>query len=241
LEESLLHLLSHAVEAMPEGGTVTIETQATEGGRPAVQIKVSDTGRGLDGETLPHIFEPYMGAKTVGEGLGLAMIHGFVTKSGGSIEATSTPGQGTQFTITLPQVPETASAQALRNPAETPVQHPVLVVEDEPAVRKLLAYMLRSHGYEVWEAADGIDAMEQVETMAPRSCRLIVTDVLMPRMDGPTLVQRLRERAPFLKVLFLSGYAEVDRFKTQPHSDVFLQKPLSAHTLLTKVEELLKT
>ncbi|HJU05023.1 MAG TPA: response regulator [Nitrospiraceae bacterium] len=246
LQESLLTLAQHAAETMPDGGTVTIETQrispdnstpAGAGSGSSVQILVRDTGHGMDAEAQVHIFEPYVSTKTVGRGLGLAMVQGFAIKSGGSIDVASMPGHGTVFTMTLPQVHE--HADTLRAPATVlKGGYQILLVEDEPDVRRLLANILRSKGYDVWEAVDGLDALEQHENDM-EACRLVVADVVMPRMDGPTLAQRLRARVPSLKVLFISGYAVADRFHSlMPSHDSYLQKPLSTQTLLTKIQEL---
>jgi signal transduction histidine kinase len=251
----LLNLALNAREAMPQGGRLTVRTAAVTldeadarqhpEGRPGpyVLLAVTDTGRGIGADIRPHLFEPFFTTKGAGggSGLGLATVYGIVRQSGGHIEVDSEPGRGTTFRIYLPGVeatpPETAAAAAARGTAT------VLLVEDEDLVRNLVRYILQQEGFTVLEAADGLQAL-QLSEQHPEPIDLLVTDVLMPRMDGQELARRLRATRPHLPALFLSGYTGTptpNRGFREGAGGNFLQKPFTPRALVHKVRELLGT
>jgi two-component system cell cycle sensor histidine kinase/response regulator CckA len=240
---------------MPKGGVVTIRTanatltQGTEMGgatMPAgdyVRIEMADTGTGIAKEHVAKIFDPFFTTKPVGEGtgLGLATVYGIVKQTGGFIGVESEVGRGTTFRIYLPRHhgavdarPEASSARDITG-SET-----ILLVEDEDAVRSIAARALKQRGYQVLEAASGEDALELVKTRTGE-IGLLVTDVVMPNMDGPTLVRAARRLKPDLRVIFMSGYAEevFRRNEEKPENLHFLPKPFGLKQLAVKVKEVL--
>jgi len=257
LEQVLLNLALNARDAMPAGGRLSIETanirldrayveaKGLEAMRPGMYVRlvVSDTGHGMNRETLEHVFEPFFTTKPVGEGtgLGLATVYGIVRQSGGFIWAYSEPGTGTTFKIYLPlidaPVRATAASRALsvEGGRET-----VLLAEDDDAVRDILARSLREYGYTVLEARDGQHALE-VATAAPAPPDLVVADVVMPGLTGAALVSELHRRWPKLPVLFTSGYTSLDSLTRGLVAEgrEFLQKPLEPDALAAKVREML--
>jgi two-component system cell cycle sensor histidine kinase/response regulator CckA len=257
IEQVLLNLVLNARDAMPHGGRVALEThpvtltQEYSSFRadvvvrpgPYILLTVSDTGEGMDRETLSHIFEPFYTTKPVGQGtgLGLSTVYGIVKQSEGYVWAYSEPGQGTTFKIYLPAVP--AEAEVPPEPAfsaGTAAGEVVLVVEDEESVRTMLARQLRSEGFEVLEAEDGQAALELIERRAA-PVDLVITDVAMPRMNGRELAVRLREDRPKLPVLFISGYTddEMVRRGLIDANNPFLSKPFTPEVLAAKVRLLL--
>jgi PAS domain S-box-containing protein len=254
-EQILVNLAVNARDAMPGGGRLTIETAAVHldetyaatqaGVRPGdyVMVAVSDNGRGMDAETKRHIFEPFFTTKEVGKGtgLGLATVYGIVKQSGGDIWAYSEPGQGATFKVYFPKAGEPATnppllAEQNANPgAET-----ILVVEDEPAVRELIGAILKQRGYNVIKAADPLVAIQASEHH-PGPIELLVTDVVMPRMSGRELADRLLPQRPEMRVLYLSGYTEnavVHHGVLESNVD-FLGKPFSQESLSKKIREVL--
>jgi CheY-like chemotaxis protein len=250
LEQLLVNLVLNARDAMPEGGTLTIETLERQIGRgararhvrpgPYVVIAVRDTGAGMDTEGLRHLFEPYQGASAPQRrgGLGLSIVHGIVRQNGGVVRVSSEPGHGTTVKVYLPRVElEEAPAEpaaALRG-AET-----VLVAEDEEGVRELLRKVLGDHGHAVLEARHGRDALLVAERYE-RPIDLLIADVVMPELGGGELVERLLARRPNLKVLYISGYTndEVVRRGIRRTEAHFLQKPFTAQELMRKVRKVL--
>jgi two-component system cell cycle sensor histidine kinase/response regulator CckA len=255
IERVILNLAANARDAMPTGGRLTIETAnveldadyvATHGeGSPGphVMLAVSDTGAGMSEEVQRHLFEPFFTTKPAGAGtgLGLATVFGVVKQSGGSIFLYSEEGAGTTFKIYLP-------ASAGRTPAPAPgVASPgargsetILVVEDDASVRDLVRLMLETSGYRVVAAAGAAEA-EQVCAASGDAIDLVLTDVVMPDMNGRALAERLSELCPATRVLFMSGYsseAVAHRGVIRPDS-AFVEKPFTALTLTTKVRELL--
>jgi PAS domain S-box-containing protein len=257
LEQVLLNLTLNARDAMPAGGTLSIETAplVVEAALPArgsaeavlpgryVVLTVSDDGHGMDARTLKRAFEPFFTTKGPGRGtgLGLSMVHGVVKQSGGYIRAFSTPGQGTRIEIYLPSagVPEATPADAA--PVEQPpVTGRVLLVEGDPLVRAIIARELTDHGYDVTEAPDGQTAFDLARGATTRF-DVVITDLAMPRMDGPGLVERLAELEPTPPVLFISGHPdEQSARQIMETGRPFLQKPFSAEELLARVNELLR-
>jgi two-component system cell cycle sensor histidine kinase/response regulator CckA len=258
LSNAIINLVVNARDAMPNGGTVTIctanetTTSAMALGTaimPAgdyVRIEVGDTGTGIPQEILGKIFDPFFTTKPVGQGtgLGLATVYGIVKQTGGFITVESEVGHGTSFRIFLPRfrAGETAAVQEPERAAPRDVtgQDTILLVEDEEAVRSFAARALRMRGYNVIEAAGGEEALEHVRAdKAP--IHLIITDVVMPNMDGPTLVRAVRKIRPDIAVIFMSGYAEeAFRRNDEKAEDLyFLPKPFGLKQLAAKVKEVL--
>jgi CheY-like chemotaxis protein len=209
-------------------------------------VAVSDSGVGMDAATQAHLFEPFFTTKEKGKGtgLGLATVYGIVKQSGGDIWVYSELGRGTTFKIYFPAVKERVEPRDVR--AAAPEAAPqglgtILLVEDEEAVRKLAASVLRKSGYAVLEAPSGPDALEVASRHAGK-IHLLVTDVVMPRMSGRELAKRLVEARPGLPVLFVSGYttdAIVQNGVLDPGVS-FLQKPFTSADLIRRAQELLK-
>jgi CheY-like chemotaxis protein len=254
LEQVLMNLAVNAKDAMPHGGTLTISTANVEldggfvashrGARagPHVCLRVQDTGHGIDADTMPRIFEPFYTTKPVGQGtgLGLAVVYGIAKQSSGYIDVESRPGEGAAFSLYLPRLTGTAMPEAVEEPDTEPGRghESILVVEDEPAVRTLLANVLRHQGYAVREAGNGEEGLEAAGQSAPA---LLVTDLVMPRMGGFELARRLRDRYPGVKILYMTGYGDEDRIgsqQTDPKAPQ-LQKPFGPDVLARKVREIL--
>jgi two-component system cell cycle sensor histidine kinase/response regulator CckA len=221
-----------------------------------VRIDVSDTGTGIPFEIIDKIFEPFFSTKEVGKGtgLGLSTVYGIVKQTGGFVYVDSEPGKGTSFRIFLPRhhpeqeavVPEPAAANGAAKDAtgeakprtDLTGQGTILLVEDEEGLRSLNARGLRSRGYSVIEASNGVEALEALEEK-DGAVDLVVSDVVMPEMDGPTLLRAMRVHNPDLKIIFVSGYAE-DAFAKSLDEDEkfeFLPKPFTLSQLVGKVKE----
>jgi PAS domain S-box-containing protein len=255
LEQVLLNLVVNARDAMPRGGTLGIETghedvaaapehpDALPPGPYAV-LRVMDTGVGMDAATQARIFEPFFTTKAPGKGtgLGLSTVHGVVRQHGGAIRVRSVASGGTTFEIYLPQVetgPEPIAAPPAGPTPETG-QETILLVEDEEDVRGLAREVLERQGYTVLEAGDGVQALQRCESEGDR-IDLILTDVVMPRMSGRELVDRVRVTRPALPVLYMSGYTEdaILRHGVRDSSMLLLSKPFSPDDLTRKVREVL--
>jgi CheY-like chemotaxis protein len=255
MEQVLLNLTLNASDAMPQGGKLTIETQKLKVdqsyalARPPlkagqyVQLVVTDTGHGMDAATKSRIFEPFFTTKEPGKGtgLGLATVYGVVRQSGGFIWVETSPGKGARFEIYLPLVAEKEEADSHeRAPARArrgSESETVLIVEDEEEVRALACEFLRSAGYSVLTASDGVEAMEVYDRLGS-SIQLLLTDVVMPKMRGTELAQKLKTRLPNLKVVYMSGYLEKDAFSGQIlEKENVLQKPFSRDSLISKIGE----
>lgn len=269
-EQVIINLSVNARDAMPDGGALTIRTAnvpAAEIGTvytyqempPAdyVLVEVEDEGTGMAPDVVDKIFEPFFSTKEVGKGtgLGLSTVYGIIKQTGGFIYADSTPGAGSTFRVFLPRhVAEEVPAEA---PAAPHAAEPapkgkardltgsarVLLVEDEDAVRAFASRALAARGYEVHEASSGIEALEVMEKLKG-AIDIVVSDVVMPEMDGPTLYRELRKTRPDLKFVFMSGYAEDAFAKNLPDSQSeqfgFLPKPFSLKELATTVKEMLE-
>jgi two-component system cell cycle sensor histidine kinase/response regulator CckA len=258
LGNAIINLVVNARDAMPSGGTVTIHTSNQSVNAKAlgtammpagdyVRIEVTDTGTGMSKEIQSKIFDPFFTTKPVGQGtgLGLATVYGIVKQSGGFIDVDSELGRGTSFNIYLPRRMVEASDAA---PVETAPaaardvtgQDTILLVEDEEAVRAFAARALRMRGYHVLEAGGGEEALEIVKNDDVK-IDLIITDVVMPNMDGPTMVRHVKQLKPDLAVIFMSGYAEeAFRRNDQNSEDIhFLPKPFGLKQLAAKVKEVL--
>ncbi|MFD1702747.1 cell cycle histidine kinase CckA [Methylopila henanensis] len=256
-EQVIINLVVNARDAMADGGTVTVRTRnvtAAEAptfgyrGLPAadyVMVDVEDTGEGIPPEIIDKIFEPFFSTKEVGKGtgLGLSTVYGIVKQTDGYVFALSEPGEGAIFRIFLPRhVPaeaeEAKPVAAAAAPQDMTGRGTVLLVEDEDAVRAFGARALASRGYTVLEARSGVEALEQMEAHASE-VELVVSDVVMPEMDGPSLLRELRKKQPDLKIIFVSGYAE-DAFKKnlpEGESFAFLPKPFTLKQLLQAVKQ----
>jgi len=253
LEQVLLNLTVNASDAMPQGGKLTIETQklkvneAYAHARPPlrpgqyVQLVVTDTGHGMDAATKSRIFEPFFTTKESGKGtgLGLATVYGVVRQSGGFIWVESSPGNGSRFEIYLPQSVEKEEFDSYeRTPARSRCgSETILVVEDEDEVRSLASEFLRSAGYNVLTAKDGVDALEVSERLGG-AIQLLLTDIVMPKMRGTELAQKLNSYFPSMRVVFMSGYLEKDTCGGEIlEKAIVLQKPFSRDTLLRQIGE----
>jgi CheY-like chemotaxis protein len=256
IEQVVLNMVVNARDAMPGGGKLIIETSNADVGQtyagPNVDLKpgsyvvlaISDTGMGMDPETVTHLFEPFFTTKPPGKGtgLGLATAYGIVRQSGGAISVYSEPGRGTTVKIYLPsavtkqpvEAVPLAQAFGLRG-SET-----ILVLEDEARVRKLICEVLAGRGYEVLEAVRGEEAVRMAKERKD-GIHLLLTDVVMPEMSGPQVLEQIRARSPNMKVLFMSGYTD----EAMVHHGIlgsgapFLQKPFLPETLARKVREVL--
>jgi len=261
-EQVIVNLAVNARDAMPNGGKLAIRTanvpaaeaaRLNVSGMPAadyVKIEVSDTGTGMTPEVVDKIFEPFFTTKEVGKGtgLGLSTVFGIVKQSGGFIDVDSKVGQGTTFRIYLPRhvpeveaKPEEAKAETARKPAaDMTGQGTILLVEDEDPVRAVNARALTARGYTVLEAASGVEALQVIEERG-EPVDLVVSDVVMPEMDGPTLLGELRKLYPDLKVIFVSGYAEDAFRKNLPEGEQFnfLPKPFSLRQLVEIVKQVM--
>ncbi|MBI1960028.1 MAG: GAF domain-containing protein [Candidatus Rokubacteria bacterium] len=256
LEQVIVNLVVNARDAMPRGGRITIETAnvdlheavaAEREGLPPgayVRLAVRDTGHGMDAETQAHIFEPFFTTKEVGKGtgLGLATVYGIVKQSDGAIRVASEPGVGTTFTILLPRVREEAQpAPAPAAPGTLPRgTETILLVEDDPELRALGLEVLQAVGYTVLEACEGHEALLVLERHRG-PIHLLVTDVVMPRMGGLALAERLAVLRPELRVLFMSGYSEaaIAQHGVLDPGTAFMPKPFTPEGLTRKVREVL--
>ena len=264
LEQAVINLAVNARDAMPSGGKLAIRSRNV-GEREAqklgplgmtigeyVLIEVEDSGTGMSPEIMAKIFEPFFTTKGVGKGtgLGLAELYGFVKQAGGYVFPDSTPGKGTTFRVYLPrhhvdaeEEAQTAKDKAIAvqkslKPADLTGSGRVLLVEDEDVVRSFAVRALKSRGYEVLEAASGVEALE-VMAQCNGEVDIVVSDVVMPEMDGPTLLKRLRAQNPEIRIIFVSGYPN-EAFKQQLDENeafAFLPKPFSLPQLAAKVKE----
>jgi two-component system, cell cycle sensor histidine kinase and response regulator CckA len=242
VEQVIINLAVNARDAMPGGGSLTIETRNVPAERPAVELRLTDTGIGMTEDQRQRLFDPFFTTKEGGTGLGLATVYGIVEQSGGTIEVDSAPGLGTSFRIELPRVEEAASAPetpfvdaAPKNGTET-----ILLVEDEPVVRRLVAEILETTGYTVLQAADGPSALELLQRhKAPVD--LLLTDLVMPGMSGREVAQVVTQMHPGTHVVYMSGYtgSVIDHHGLVAEGVTFVQKPFSADDLSRALRSLL--
>ena len=254
LEQAIVNLVVNARDAMPQGGRLTIETADVELDRsyvaghvptqpgPYVLLAISDTGVGMDDATKARLFEPFFTTKEPGRGtgLGLATVYGIVKQSGGYIWAYSELGHGTTFKIYLPRVAETPEAPESTTGTATPVggSETVLVVEDQEEVRKLTKRVLEARGYTVLAARNGAEALEIVG-QHPTRIHLMITDVVMPGMNGRELAELACAKRSDLKVLYVSGYTgeAVLQHRLLEPGVAFLQKPFTPDALARKTRQ----
>jgi PAS domain S-box-containing protein len=256
IETVIMNLAINARDAMPDGGELTIRTgvitideasrQRTPGIEPGkyVLVTLSDTGVGMDDETKARIFEPFFTTKKHGRGtgLGLSTVYGAVCQSGGHVRVSSHPGSGTTFRLYFPTVEDRKPVATTREMFLGPSQgsETVLVAEDEPAVQRLIKDVLQNKGYRVLSAVDGEEALG-VAAAEGGNIDLLITDVVMPRMNGRDLADELRARNPLLKVLYISGYVGKSSVKIAAlgPGTSFLSKPFSPEALARKSRLLL--
>jgi len=263
VEQVIVNLAVNARDAMPNGGKLTVRTANVTAEEaktlsykpmPAadyVMVEVNDTGTGIPKDIIEKIFEPFFTTKETGKGtgLGLSTVYGIVKQTNGYIFVDSTIGQGTSFRIYLPRyvpiageaaeaAPIDAKSAEAKPMADLTGHGTILLVEDEEGLRGLNARGLTSRGYTVLEAGNGVEAIELIESRGG-DVDLVVSDVVMPEMDGPTLAKELRTRNPGLKIIFVSGYAE-DAFEKNLPDEVkfnFLAKPFTLKQLVAAVKE----
>jgi two-component system, cell cycle sensor histidine kinase and response regulator CckA len=259
LEQVLLNLALNARDAMPRGGTITLETFSTELGseylrrKPGIIVRpghyavlaVSDTVHVMDKETLSHVFEPFFTTKGVGQGtgLGLSTVYGIVKQSEGYVWVYSEPGQGTTFKIYLPiRAGEVESARKDAAPLKSRRGERILVVEDEEPVRQMMKRALEVAGYQVVDAGSGEEALELVKQGAG-SISLLLSDMIMPGLGGRELAERIRQLHSGLQVLYTSGYTdgEIERRGLLEPGAAFLQKPFTPERLVRAVQEQLES
>ncbi len=256
MQQVLFNLLTNARDAMPRGGCITIETgnavldaafaERHPGAKPGphVMLAVRDTGHGMDENIRAHVFEPFFTTKPRGEGsgMGLSTVYGIVKQSNGYVTCTSTPGQGSTFIIYFPRVeensqpiPHRSGASKLQTGSET-----ILVVEDEDLVRDMAVEMLRPAGYKILTAGSAREAIN-IARRRTEPIHLLLTDVIMPEMDGVQLVKRFSELSPETKVLYMSGYLEETIVKREilTAGVPLLQKPFSEREMLRAIRETL--
>jgi two-component system, cell cycle sensor histidine kinase and response regulator CckA len=253
-EQVLMNLAVNARDAMPKGGTLIFETGAASAAmiqsfanplenQSYVCLKVTDTGIGMDSETIKRIYEPFFTTKEVGEGtgLGLATVHGIVEQSGGHITVESKPGRGTSFSVFLPCLTENVEAVEdsfpyyIEKGSET-----LLVVDDDNEVREVIVHHLRETGYRVLFAKDGAEALRLYSEMS-HEIDLLITDVIMPNLNGVRLCEELRKQNPKLKVLYISGFTdtEINSLGLSGNEISFLPKPFTLNELHEIIREII--
>jgi PAS domain S-box-containing protein len=256
LEQILVNLAVNARDAMPDGGTLRIDTanidvdeeyaasrpELTPG--PYVRLRVSDTGAGMSRETIRRAFDPFFTTKPPGQGtgLGLATVYGIVKQAGGRSQIYSEPDVGTTFTALLPATGQTAAPS--QPPADSPVrrgEETILLVEDEPALREVTRRILRGAGYQVIVAENGPEALQAVDQHTGQ-IDLVLSDVIMPQMPGPELARQLLAQRPSIRVLLMSGFAQ-PILDSGGHLDAgmtLIEKPFSGPSLLAKIAQIIE-
>ena len=253
ISQIIINLSANARDALPEGGRIVIQTSnwiveddlyhRQLGFAPGryVRLTFTDNGRGMDPETCKHIFEPFFTTKEMGRGtgLGLSTVYGIVKQSGGQIAVYSEVGSGTTFSIYFPCSEAESCEPALIATKKLKGSETILLVEDEPSLRKLAESILQANGYEVLVASSGQDAIAKVEQRS--GIQLMLTDIVMPGMDGQRLAQEIMRRQPSIRPIFMSGYSEHAVLESilNDSAAAFLQKPFTPAQLLEKIREVL--
>jgi CheY-like chemotaxis protein len=256
MEQIIMNLATNANDAMENGGTLTIETKnvfldeeytekhmGTKTGA-YVQMKIIDTGVGIDDKVLENIFEPFYTTKEMGRGtgLGLATVYGIIKQSGGNIWVDSRPGKGSSFNIYLPQTDEKLTIHNAREGKKEQISgsETILVVEDQQDILDLISMSLSDSGYNVLVASDGNEAMKVVVNYK-KAIHLLLTDVIMPNINGQELAENLSVVYPDLKVIYMSGYADnaIARLGVLDVDQNFIQKPFTPFELVKKIQEIL--
>jgi two-component system cell cycle sensor histidine kinase/response regulator CckA len=254
LDQVLMNLVANARDAMPEGGSLRIETANVRGPVPGTEVpagdfvalRVSDTGAGIPAEIRAQVFDPFFTTKPKGQGtgLGLSTSYGIVAQFGGHMELTSQVGIGTTVTCYFPASGAGADVVSETHPFPTQVTgtETVLVVEDEPMVRDVARATLQRQGYEVVTANNGVEGLKAAEDLGARLA-LVVTDVVMPQMGGWEMAAQLRKRRPEMKILFTSGYNEeiANAHGRVDEGIEFLPKPYLPAVLTQRVRQVLDT
>jgi two-component system cell cycle sensor histidine kinase/response regulator CckA len=262
IEQVLVNLAVNARDAMnsngQQNGELNITTEMFENKKPRaindeympagkwIKLNVSDTGCGIPDDVIEHIFEPFFTTKDVGEGtgLGLATVYGIIRQTGGFLEVTTKIDNGTTFSVYLPEATEEERTAEQHKPEKTVTKDltgtaRILLVEDEDPVRAFATRALTNKGYEVLDANGGVAALELLAQQKENSIDLLVTDVMMPDMDGPTVAKKIREQYPDLKIIFMSGYTE-EKLKEHMGDNIwFLAKPFTLKGLAEKIKEVL--
>jgi two-component system, cell cycle sensor histidine kinase and response regulator CckA len=252
IEQVILNLVVNARDAMPNGGILRIETfnapcppdaQSRVGGQ-CEAVRISDTGIGMDESVRSRMFEPFFTTKqeSGGTGLGLATVYGIVKQSGGQIEVESKLGAGSTFTVYFPKAHALeiiGQRSAPERKEATTGSETILLIEDLSELREMMATILRGKGYKVLQARDGVDAMN-VAGLHSAAIDLIVTDIVMPELNGPEAVRQIRLRRPAVKAIYITGYADqaVADNKLSPNS-ITVEKPIRPDTLTSKIREVL--
>lgn len=247
VEQAVLNLVINARDAMPEGGDVTVRvapvfldeqyanSHVDAKAGPHVMVEVADTGTGMDESVLAHLFEPFFTTKPVGKGtgLGLATVYGIVRQAGGHIMVESRPGQGSTFRLFFPAVQAAVPVEDRPAPEYVGGKETILLCEDDPLLRRLARQTLEDHGYRVLEAGDGAEGVKLAEDYAG-TIDLLVTDVVMPRMNGRELAAALKQTIPGIRILFISGYlADASDAEALLDDDLaFLEKPFRPEQFL---------
>jgi two-component system cell cycle sensor histidine kinase/response regulator CckA len=255
VHQVLMNLVVNARDAMPNGGRLILDTRNVDvrpedvaedkdtARGPYVLLQVTDTGIGMDQETCRQIFEPFFTTKEAGKGtgLGLSTVYGIVRQSGGFVRVDSELGRGTVFKVYLPLARADAPARiSTPRPAHLHGSETILIVEDQNSVRALAAETLESYGYSVVKAANADEALAAVELLA-EPIHLLLTDVVMPGLNGKMLAERLKSSRPGTRLLFMSGYTDKANglVGVADSGLAYLQKPFAPETLAAKVREVL--
>jgi CheY-like chemotaxis protein len=253
IQQVLMNLALNARDAMPDGGTLVIETSATEVDATLTdpqlvlppgsyaRLVVSDTGSGMCADVVAHVFEPFFSTKPKSQavGLGLATVHGIVSQAGGDIGVYTEPHLGTTIRLYLPATTEPSVPAPSRPAVRQPQGHgqAILVVEDEDDIRRLVVRILENNGFEVRSASRGVRALALADH---HRCDLLLTDVVMPEMSGPQLAVRMRQHHPAVPVLYMSGYSDgLLAGRGDIDEAAFIQKPFTASELLHRVDAVL--
>ncbi len=259
MEQVLVNLAVNARDAMEDGGILNIETSMFTNKKPMpmgedkmpagtwIKLDVSDTGTGIPDKILKRIFDPFFTTKDVGQGtgLGLATVHGIIRQTEGFLQVNSTVGKGTRFSIYFPEASPEDSPEKIEHTKPTEAKDltgsaRILLVEDEDPVRLFSTRALTNKGYDVLEANGGATALDLLDKVDLSSIDLLITDVMMPDMDGPTLAQKIRKKRPDLKIIFMSGYTE-EKLKEHMGENIwFLAKPFTLKVLAETVKEVIE-
>jgi two-component system, cell cycle sensor histidine kinase and response regulator CckA len=253
IEQVIMNLAVNARHAMPEGGKLTISTSSVEldenfvrthfgsRGGPFVRLQITDSGHGMDKQTMSHMFEPFFTTKEKGKGtgLGLSTVYGIIKQSGGHITVDSAPGMGASFRIYLPRIDEAITEAPPIKPSVFSTDHTILLVDDEENVRKATVSTLQLKGFRVLEARDGKEAIGIFQNFEG-VIELLITDIVMPQMSGRELASQILLERPEVKVLFMSGYSgeTVIREDLLRPGTAFVQKPATMDVLLRKIQGL---
>ena len=258
IEQVLINLAINARDAMPNGGELFVGThmaEVTESRSIAhperrasryIVLTIRDTGSGMDPETMSKMFEPFFTTKEAskGSGLGLSTVYGIVSQSGGFIEVDSTPARGSEFRVFLPAAPELPGQSGLPSEAKRPRggTESILLVEDEQSLLMVMSTVLRAHGYTVWEANSGAAAFALAER-PELNLDLLVSDVILPDLNGPQIAERLLESRPGMSFLFVSGYTDdqISHSGVLRGETLLLEKPFTISSMLAKIREALES